>query len=210
MTVQGYAVLYLAFIIVLFAALVWKTPILRDRGPLAPGVADGQQTFSLARSQLLWWTLSVALVAGWLLIVTGNLLSSTPQVLALLGISAGTSGLASLVDQPDGGAQAAALGRSRGWVRDVLDDGQGISVHRYQALLANAGIGLVFIYKSVELKAFYAIDPMWLGVLGVSSVLYVGMKSRETAAVGAGPLPALALAQPQAAKPGNTPPALQV
>ncbi|WP_139167300.1 hypothetical protein [Chromobacterium sphagni] len=206
MTAQGYAVLYMAFIVVLFAAIVWKTPILRDRGPLLPGVADGQQTFSLARSQLLWWTLAVAVVAGSLLIVTGNLLSPTPQVLALLGISAGTTGLASLVDQPSG-TSATPLGRSRGWLQDILDDGQGISVHRYQSLLANIGIGLAFIYKSVEQGAFYAIDPMWLGVLGISSVLYVGMKSREGGVVGAGPVP-VAAPQSPAVSAGGTSPAL--
>ncbi|WP_434627396.1 hypothetical protein [Chromobacterium sp. CV08] len=207
MTVQGYAVLYVVLVLLLFAAVAWKTAILRDRGPLAPGVAAGAQTFSLARSQLLWWTLAIALVAGWQLILTGNLLSPTPQVLLLLGISAVTSGVAGLVDRQDGAP--APLGASRGWLQDVLDDGQGVSVHRYQAVLANLGLGLVFIYKSIALDRFYEIDPMWLGVLGVSSALYVGIKSREGGGVAA-PAAAPSVAPPQPVNPGGAPPALTV
>ncbi|MGC0151748.1 hypothetical protein ACPRNU_04740 [Chromobacterium vaccinii] len=207
MTVQGFAVLYVVLVLLLFAAVAWKTPILRDRGALAPGVAAGGQTFSLARSQLLWWTLAIALVAGWQLILTGNLLSPTPQVLLLLGISAVTSSVAGLVDQQNGAA--ALLGASRGWLQDILDDGQGVSIHRYQALLANLGLGLAFIYKSIALDRFYEIDPMWLGVLGVSSALYVGVKSRE-GGIPAAPAAAPAAAQPQPVNPGGAPPALTV
>ncbi|POZ60238.1 hypothetical protein [Chromobacterium alticapitis] len=178
MTSLGYAVLYAAGILAVFALFAWKTSILRDRGALVASVKAGEQTFSLARSQIYWWTMLVALVTGWLLILTGNLLSPTPQVLALLGISAGTTGVAGMVTPADA---SPPVGVSRGWLRDVLDDGQGISVHRYQALLANLGIGLTFVYKSIQLDHFYEIDTLWLGVLGVSSLLYIGGKSQESA-----------------------------
>lgn len=84
MTLQAYAVLYSAFVIALFAAVVWKTDVLRDRGQLPPGLAIGQQTFSLARSQLIWWTFLVMVISGWLLLTTGNLPAPTLELLGLL------------------------------------------------------------------------------------------------------------------------------
>ncbi|AXE31860.1 hypothetical protein DK842_19335 [Chromobacterium phragmitis] len=203
MSMQGYAVLYSALVIALFAAVVWKTDLLRDRGTLASGVASGQQTYSLARSQLIWWTFLVAIISGWLLLTTNNLPAPTAEVLGLLGISVATSGAASLIDAPSG-ASPGPLRHSRGWAQDVLDDGQGISVHRYQALLANAGIGIAFLYKSVQQQGFYQIDASWLAVLGLSSAMYVGMKSREPA-IPAAAAPAIS-ASPQASPAVNTPP----
>ncbi|AOZ48994.1 hypothetical protein [Chromobacterium vaccinii] len=204
MTMQGYAVLYSALVIALFAAVVWKTDILRDRGPLAPGFANGQQTFSLARSQLIWWTFLVAVIAGWTLLTTNNLPAPTLELLGLLGISVATSGVASLIDAPAGAAPAPAL-RSRGWLQDILDDGQGVSIHRYQALLANIGIGVAFLYKSVQLQSFYPIDANWLVVLGLSSITYVGMKSREggTMAAQTAPIPAQQTSGPASAPPST-------
>ncbi|MBP4049607.1 hypothetical protein J9978_08855 [Chromobacterium violaceum] len=201
MTLQAYAVLYSAFVIALFAAVVWKTDVLRDRGQLPPGLAIGQQTFSLARSQLIWWTFLVMVISGWLLLTTGNLPAPTLELLGLLGISVATSGTSALIDAPAGGVPA-TLQRSRGWLQDVLDDGQGVSIHRYQALLANAGIGVAFLYKSVQMQGFYPIDASWLAVLGLSSATYVGMKSREAGS----PAPQVVPAPSQAGSAAANPP----
>ncbi|UTH73545.1 hypothetical protein [Chromobacterium sp. IIBBL 290-4] len=201
------SMIYALLVTVLFAVLAWKTNILRDRGPLSAELEAGKQTFSLARSQLLWWTWAVALVTGYLFIETGSLLPINNETLALLGVSAGTTGAATLIDLPDAPASGSgtALQPSRGWWSDILGDGQGISIHRLQAVLANVGIGLVFIIRSLtshDPYAFYVIDGNWVWLLGLSSTLYAGVKFKESNVPAPPAAPANAN-QPAVTPPGN-------
>ncbi|HVT59318.1 MAG TPA: hypothetical protein VHR45_13060 [Thermoanaerobaculia bacterium] len=70
--------------------LVRTTPLLRDNGPGSP--------WSLGRIQMAWWTLIV--VAAFVLIwmVSGDYGSLSNSVLALIGISSGTSLLGAVMD----------------------------------------------------------------------------------------------------------------
>src|SRR5579872_3107612 len=79
--------------IVLIGALAAAkySAILRD--PMLPQLQQQDQPYSLARCQMLFWT--VLIMMGYLLLyaLTGNYETITPQMLILMGIS-GTTGLA--------------------------------------------------------------------------------------------------------------------
>ena len=95
----------LALLLVGSIALGAKTPLLRDTD--LPMRADGWPQFSLSRLQLAFWTYVVvgAFLIIWL--VTDRLDTLNVTVLALLGISSGTtfaSKLANMVTLDEGGA----------------------------------------------------------------------------------------------------------
>ncbi len=90
---KWWALLFIAVLILLLVLLVWLAVtrgLLRDRGPGSP--------WSLARTQMAWWTFFV--VGAFLLIwmVTGSYSSLSGSVLALIGISSGTALLGAVMD----------------------------------------------------------------------------------------------------------------
>jgi hypothetical protein len=90
---KGWAFWFVAVLLLLLALLVWLAVtrgLLRDRGPGSP--------WSLARTQMAWWTFFV--VGAFLLIwmVTGSYSSLSGSVLALIGISSGTALLGAVID----------------------------------------------------------------------------------------------------------------
>jgi hypothetical protein len=156
--------------------VAWLTPLIRDGGPLAPNVNDWQRSFSLARTQLFLWTLVVVGVAGVVWIWTGVLPALGVETLSLLGISAGTSGISRVID---GKQQAPVQAASKFFVSDLINDGNGASIHRFQAVLVNVGLATIFVIQSLHELDFYAIPPSWSALLALSSGLYLGLKTGE-------------------------------
>lgn len=90
---KGWAFWFVLALLLLLILLVWLAVtrgLLRDRGPGSP--------WSLARTQMAWWTFFV--VGAFLLIwmVTGSYSSLSGSVLALIGISSGTALLGAVID----------------------------------------------------------------------------------------------------------------
>lgn len=90
---KGWATGFVAVLLLLLGVLVWLAAtraLLRDRGPGSP--------WSLARTQMAWWTFFV--VGAFLLIwmVSGSYSSLSGSVLALIGISSGTALLGAVID----------------------------------------------------------------------------------------------------------------
>ena len=209
----------LAVALVLFVLLASRTPLLRDRGD---GVAEGMQApYSLARSQLAFWSLLVVAAYIFIWMITGELDTITGSVLALLGIGSGTALGAALIDQgkeeatPAGTAPAAAgtapaatatvsgaTGEAtvtatlppaaakpapvklttRGFLKDVLSDEAGISLHRFQLFVWTLVLGIIFckvVYFTLQMPEFSA---TMLGLMGISSGTYLGLKMPEKTA----------------------------
>ena len=96
-------ILLLIALLVLFLVLAIKSDIIRDPGP-EPAPGD-RRYYSLARSQMAWWFFIVVAAYLYIELVTGNLDTLTPSVLALIGISAAT-GLGSMaIDSSQKGAE---------------------------------------------------------------------------------------------------------
>ena len=143
--------------------------------------AGKQPTFSLAKSQLAWWTFLV--LGSYLLIfcVTGEMTNISGTTLELLGISAGTAGLGSLLGTPSP-LPTARPPVSQSWWHDVLSDENGVSIHRLQQVAFTLLLGYLFVrtvFKTVAL-------PEWndneILLLGISSATYLGLKSQENSA----------------------------
>lgn len=162
--------------IVLLARKSW---LLRSAVPaelLPPGT---EPMFSLSKSQLAWWTFLV--IGSYLLIycITGEMTNISTTTLELLGISAGTAGLGSLIGGPPSGATLPPA-PSRGWWLDMLTDDQGVSIHRLQQVAFTLLLGYLFVrtvYKTVAMPEW---DDNEVLLLGISSATYLGLKSQET------------------------------
>jgi hypothetical protein len=170
---------------VAFAALLAGAMVLlRDPNALRDSSTESRKPFSFARVQMLWWTLLIvgSYIASYGL--TGRLLEMSSTCLTLLGISAGTTAGARMIDKD----QERTTGTrhqdepSTGFFTDILSDENGISVHRFQAVVLNLFIGFTFvidIFCHLDDKAFPTLDGYMLALLGVSSGTYVTVKTME-------------------------------
>jgi len=156
-----------------------KTDILKD---------DCQceiKPYSFARTQLMWWTL---IIISCYSIYYGNygiIQELNKSTLILLGISLGTTTTARIIDNTE--INNGILRHqndhehSRGFFNNILSDGGGISVHRFQALIFNLLFGLIFIVQFLESKEgkFTEFGQTELALMGISSAAYVGLKLNE-------------------------------
>lgn len=97
----GWAALFLAAII-LFVRYAQRSDIIRDPGELPappPGISARKKAYSLARTQMAFWTFLVSGALAFLFLVTWNENTISTGVLVLLGISFGTTLMASVADQ---------------------------------------------------------------------------------------------------------------
>ncbi len=193
----------LALAVVLVVWLSSRTALLRARGE---GMAEGDRgPYSLARFQLAFWGFLVIAAYIFIWMITGELDTITGSVLALLGIGSGTALGAAMIDQgkaekdkEETAASAAAAAEaapaatpapapkkvravsSRGFLKDVLSDEGGVSIHRLQLFVWTIVLGIIFctvVYGSLEMPQF---SSTLLGLMGISSGTYLGLKVPET------------------------------
>ncbi len=70
-------------------------------------------------------------------------------------------------------------GVSRGFLRDILSDGEGLSLHRFQIAAWTVALGVIFVadtYNSLRMPEFSA---TLLGLMGLSAGTYLGFKVPE-------------------------------
>jgi hypothetical protein len=184
-------ILYVCFI-VLFILLCHKTGLIRD----PDNVGQHPGPYSLAQTQLAFWTVIVIGGFGYLILLTGLSDSLNNSILMLLGISGGTTGLASLIDyykkKPVYTAAAAtgipvqsvSFKKHRSFLEDILSDGVNLSVQRTQIVLWNLVLGIYFIWYVISNKSMPVFDNTLLILAGVSSVLYLSSKGPENPPAG--------------------------
>ncbi len=68
---------------------------------------------------------------------------------------------------------------SRGWVKDLLTDMNGITLHRFQMMVWTVTLGLVFVVGVYQNLAMPQFDATLLGLMGISSGVYLGFKIPE-------------------------------
>jgi hypothetical protein len=162
------------------------TALLRDPDPLTPNFE--LRTYSLARSQLAFW--SVLVTAGFIYayMVTGAVSGIMNETgLLLLGISSGTAILSQaagvggpLNAAPAGGPAFILPQRHKGFLSDILGDAQGANIHRLQMVIWTAVFGCIFLEKVLTTLAFPAFDTSTFGLMGISSGTYVWLKRTES------------------------------
>jgi hypothetical protein len=88
--------------LIVFVWLAYKTDIIREAGRQPEGINEygwpNRKPFSLARTQMAWWFFVVLASYIFIWMMTDDLCSLTPSVLALMGISAATGLSSAVVD----------------------------------------------------------------------------------------------------------------
>jgi hypothetical protein len=190
-------------------------------------------SYSYSRTQLMWWTFIVITCCVVDIALTGeaNGIMNTTS-LTLIGISAGTTVAGRVIDNSQSNDNSVSMHQdhpSEGFWMDILSDQNGVSIHRFQALLFNIAFGFAFISQFITsipadpfgvALALPTFDSTTLGLIGISSATYVTLKFNEnlgssssTSTSGAAaqttstpsPTPAPEPAQPAAPAPDNTP-----
>lgn len=172
---------------------------LRDSSELA-----NNKPYSFARVQMWWWTIIVLGSFLGVYAVTGNYWTINATCLVLLGISSVTTAGGRMIDNSN--INHANVTRhqdrdpSQGLIKDILSDENGLSIHRFQAMIFNLAYGLSFlveVFSKIHAKdgAFPVYTDAVLGLLGLSSGTYVYMKMQESQTT-TPPQPVAAPAQP--------------
>jgi hypothetical protein len=174
---------FLALLGGMLAIFVWLcrgTSLIRSGSPAVP---PAQRPYSLSLFQMAFWFFLVIASYVFLWLINDELDTITESVLALIGIGAATALGATLIDQ--GKPAPPTTEKSEGFLRDVMSDPTGISIHRFQMFAWTLILGVIFIasvYKNLEMPQFSA---TLLGLMGISSGTYLGFKVPEKASTDA-------------------------
>ncbi len=220
-----------------------RSSALRNRSAVSQ-VAASDLPFCLGKLQMSVWFCLIFAAFVFIWAVTGQLKSLNPETFILLGISAGTSLAAVMVDQSkqssaaDVEARLSAMGirdahdaarlkalvrggkgghevgrhfdippaagdeqaempvntlselhrryldltepyRSKGFIRDLINDAAGATVHRFQMLAWTAILGMIYIFRvywDLQMPQFGA---NLLALMGISGGIYLGFKVPE-------------------------------
>ena len=174
-----------AFTLVLFLKLARSTAIIRN-----PGAAPAQQrSYSLARLQMAFWFLLILWGFLFIFLLKGSEVSISESLLGLMGISAGTFlgaqmiGAGKQAQNGEGSAKAEEVpeepAKSRGFLMDVLSDSSGIAFHRFQIFAWTLVLGVIFVSEVWSRLSMPEFDATLLGLMGISSGTYVGLKFPE-------------------------------
>ncbi len=168
--------------------------------------ADPKAAFSLGRTQLAYWTVIISGSFIYQLIYWST--SSDLKVpvinnvnLILLGIAAGTTVVAKVIDNSQQSSPGATSGTtsvqqnypSEGFLTDIISDENGVSVHRLQNVIWTIIVGVVYILYVCHTNIMpdeTVITTTLLGLMGISSSAYLGVKTTENSSPAPQPPPA--------------------
>lgn len=187
--------------------LALRTPLLREptRGGRVPAT---EMPFSLARTQQAFWLVLSGLAYLFVFLMTWDVDTFSPSVLALVLVSSGTVVGAEMIDQKkdrglhqqhreleDAAARSPASERvkrakervaraiarqpSKGFFFDVLSDGNAVSLQRAQVAGWTIILGWVFVRSVYADLTMPEFSETMLALMGVSSGTYLAGKSAE-------------------------------
>ncbi len=176
--------LYVAPSLIVFFSLVlsFRTDLIME--------GTGFKHYSLSRVQLLWWTVIILCCFSVKFGSTMKIPELNESILFLLGIGTGTITVAKLMSDSKKSKESPTTeeeefdftNQSNGLLYDILDDGSGVSIHRFQAVLFNLVFGFTFLnqfFADMQYVMPYFSNEQ-LSLLGISSSTYLLMKNSET------------------------------
>ena len=190
------SLLIIILIIISFYAAM-KTTMLRDSGKDWNGesLPAHERRYSYSRVQLFWWTMIILICFVLFFLKTWCLLPFNITCIVLLGLGAVVHVGGRIIDQKDlddvnvttGMRKQDDRASKRSFFKDLLTDGTGVSVHRFQSLVFNLVFGIGFIsFFAINFAAhqypFIDFSEWQLAMLGVSSATYLGIKATENSA----------------------------
>ena len=181
--------LWFLFFYYLNSSSLCKDPSYDSNGKLLPAT---ESPYSYARVQLLWWTMIILSCYIIFFGVTGILIPFNETIVILLGLGATVYGSGKILDNRQ-------IDNSKGYrsqdidaqdknlkpniLRDILSDDNGISIHRFQAVIFNLVFSIGFIaYFIQSLNSDYPFIDFtdWqFALIGISSATYLGLKASE-------------------------------
>ncbi|MEM7050976.1 MAG: hypothetical protein AAF604_15005 [Acidobacteriota bacterium] len=210
---MSFTVVWLVAVLGLVLLTAWAGRLVRfEDSPKSffGALLDARQRFSLNRLQILMWTILVLSTMLAILVTNfetapGSSLAIPQQLLALMGISAGSATLAGAVKDGKNATRpqkivggeafrariAANLGKP---VEDMMSpqtpsfsqvlleeegaDGNErvISVTKFQNLIISAVVALIYIVLTLEAKGYPTLDNNFLWLVGISHAGYIGGK----------------------------------
>lgn len=194
------AYVLIAIFVVITLAVSFMSNVLRDdidnpteflaKAALMPKFASKpideiSRPFSLARTQFALWTVIIASTYILLVLCKKDCaieLGKSATALALLGISAGTAGLAKIIDQDqeNGTKLRHQNAPSNGFFADILSDESGVSLHRLQNVIWTlVAITTYICHVSLDNCNLPELDKTILVLSGISSSAYLALKLRE-------------------------------
>lgn len=185
--------LILAIVAIIVIVLGARTNLLKDIviNPAAfktnatdQEIKNPKAAFSWSRTQLAFWTVIIFSSFLYLLFKFDFNIPELNNVnLILLGIVVATTASAKLID--DSQKKNKDLSQdypSEGFLRDILSDKNGVSIHRLQNLLWTLGVGIIYIqYVAVQsnMPDETVLTENLLILMGVSTGAYIGIKTTE-------------------------------
>jgi hypothetical protein len=177
------AFIFVAVILSLgFLGVAAWTGALRDKEPPPAGqpIENTERTYSLSRLQIALWTMLVVCAYLFIWIITGEYNTEIPgSILIILGISVGTFATAAAVDKGKESAKGTTVSQSEGVLKDLTSTDSGAALHRVQFELWSVVLMVVFCVTTYETLAMPDFHTGLLGLMGISSAAYAGMKIPE-------------------------------
>jgi hypothetical protein len=143
--------------------------------------------YSLSSFQMAFWFFLVIAAYVFIWLICDELNTITDSVLGLTGIGAATAVGARLVNQKTPGTDAPTV--SHGFVSDVISDASGVSLHRLQMFVWTLVLGVIFLASVYNDLAMPEFSATLLGLMGISSGTYLGMKTAVSRTDGDGTTP---------------------
>ena len=166
----------LIFLIVIFM-LYRKTDLLRGLPEEAPPV--GKKVFSLALSQMLFWTVLVMGAYVFIWATTGDIDTVTDSILILMGISSVTALGARVIDTTSTGTPVTPELSSGSYWKDILKGTTDYEPHRLQIVAWTIVLGIVFLCTVWSELTMPSFNGTLLTLMGISSGTYLGFKMKE-------------------------------
>lgn len=134
--------------------------------------------YSLARCQLAFWTILVSFSFLYLWIINGEMPELPSSVLMLLGISISTKACALYIDYSNKQVNNKKA-TSKGFLRDILSDENGVNIQRSQMFLWTLILGFIYMHSVIVDQLIIGFDTNLLALMGISSGTYVLLKTIE-------------------------------
>jgi hypothetical protein len=193
-----------------FGLLIVFTVYLVNKKDMLLEETNGTPAYSLSKTQLWYWSSIILFSFFMIWYITDDINTIEPSSLILLGISLGTSGVSTVIDNTGttGPAGASFKQSSGGFWTDILTESGVVTVHRFQIVMFNLVIGFFFIFKVFGTLKMPVLSDTLLLLMGLSSATFTTLKALQAnAPVLPGktvPVPPLA---PDGRSPQVTPPA---
>jgi hypothetical protein len=163
------SLIYVLVIIVVYLILVNSTNFI---------MVKKNNRFSLAQSQMAFWTLLISSSVVYIWLTTNNLPDLTASTLVLMGISLATTAGAKSIPYFDKNKPPAKL-KQEGFWKDILSDANGVTIHRFQMVLWTIILGFIYVQKVIFYQQITEFPETYLVLMGISSGGYVLLKTVE-------------------------------